>query len=92
MELTLNRAVTQVELSGIRQFTYLVRDTPGACALTIGEPDLDTPDAVKEAAKAALDDNDTHYPPATGFPICWRPSPGTRRRITASATGPMRSS
>ena len=41
MDLTLNNAVMGVELSGIRQFTYLVRDTPGACALTIGEPDLD---------------------------------------------------
>ena len=68
MELTLNKAVTQVELSGIRQFTYLVRDTPGACALTIGEPDLNTPDSIKEAAKAALDDNDTHYPPGNGYP------------------------
>ena len=43
MDLTLNNAVMGVELSGIRQFTYLVRDTPGACALTIGEPDLNTP-------------------------------------------------
>ena len=65
---TLNDAVVGVELSGIRQFTYLVRDTPGACALTIGEPDLNTPDAIKEAAKAALDDNDTHYPPGNGYP------------------------
>lgn len=68
MELILNEAVTQVELSGIRQFTYMVRDTPGACALTIGEPDLNTPDAVKEAAKAALDANETHYPPGNGYP------------------------
>ena len=60
MELVLNEAVTKVQLSGIRRFTYLVRSTPGACALTIGEPDLDTPAAVKEAAKAALDDNDAH--------------------------------
>ena len=68
MDLTLNNAVMGVELSGIRQFTYLVRDTPGACALTIGEPDLNTPDAIKEAAKAALDANDTHYPPGNGYP------------------------
>ena len=68
MELVLNEAVTKVQLSGIRRFTYLVRSTPGACALTIGEPDLDTPAAVKEAAKAALDDNDTHYPPGNGYP------------------------
>ena len=44
MELKLNNAVLGEELSGIRRFTFLVRDTPGACALTIGEPDLNTPD------------------------------------------------
>ncbi|SFP22267.1 aminotransferase [Oscillibacter sp. PC13] len=68
MDLTLNSAVLGVEITGIRQFTYLVRDTPGACALTIGEPDFNTPDVVKEAAKAALDANDTHYPPGNGYP------------------------
>ncbi|MDD3346657.1 pyridoxal phosphate-dependent aminotransferase [Oscillibacter sp.] len=68
MELTLNSAVLGVQLSGIRRFTFLVRDTPGACALTIGEPDLNTPDVIKDAAKAALDDNDTHYPPGNGYP------------------------
>lgn len=68
MELKLNEAVTKVELSGIRRFTFLVRDTPGACALTIGEPDLNTPEPVKDAAKAALDANDTHYPPGNGNP------------------------
>ena len=68
MDLRLNDAVMNVELSGIRRLTFLVRDTPGACALTIGEPDLNTPDPIKEAAKAALDANDTHYPPGNGFP------------------------
>ena len=68
MELKLNNAVLCEELSGIRRFTFLVRDTPGACALTIGEPDQNTPDVVKEAAKAALDANDTHYPPGNGYP------------------------
>ncbi len=68
MDLTLNSAVLGVELSGIRRFTFQVRNTPGACALTIGEPDLNTPEAVKAAAKAALDDNDTHYPPGNGYP------------------------
>ena len=62
MELSMNDAVMNVQLSGIRRFTYLVRATPGACALTIGEPDQNTPDSIKEAAKAALDADDTHYP------------------------------
>ena len=68
MELRMNDAVMNVQVSGIRRFTYLVRATPGACALTIGEPDLNTPDPIKAAAKAALDAGDTHYPPGNGYP------------------------
>lgn len=36
-------------------------------SLSIGEPDFNTPDAVKEAAKKAIDDNFTHYPPVPGY-------------------------
>ncbi len=68
MELTLNRAALGVETSGIRRFTALTRATPGACSLTIGEPDLDSPGSVREAVKAALDAGDTHYPPGNGYP------------------------
>ena len=32
--------------------------------LEIGEPDFETPDHIKEAAKKALDDNFTHYVPS----------------------------
>ena len=68
MDLRMNDAVMNVQLSGIRRFTYLVRNTPGACGLTIGEPDQNTPDPIKAAAKAALDADDTHYPPGNGYP------------------------
>ena len=68
MELTLNQAVMNVQMSGIRRFTALARSTPGACTLTIGEPDQNTPEGGKEAAKAALDANDPHYPPNNGYP------------------------
>jgi aspartate aminotransferase len=37
-------------------------------ALSIGEPDFDTPISVKEAAKTAIDNNLTHYPPVPGLP------------------------
>ena len=37
--------------------------------LSIGEPDFDTPDPVKEAAKEAIDNNITHYPPVAGFKV-----------------------
>jgi len=36
--------------------------------LEIGEPDFDTPSNIREAAKRALDDGLTHYPPAPGLP------------------------
>ncbi len=35
--------------------------------LSIGEPDFNTPQNVKEAGKKAIDDNITHYPPVPGF-------------------------
>ena len=68
MDLVLNEALSNVKISGIRRFTYLVRETPGACALTLGEPDLDTPSHIREAAKDSLDGCDTHYPPGNGYP------------------------
>ena len=37
-------------------------------SLSIGEPDFNTPELVKEAAKKAIDDNFTHYPPVPGYP------------------------
>ena len=36
-------------------------------SLSIGEPDFNTPEEVKEAAKQAIDDNFTHYPPVPGY-------------------------
>ena len=66
MELIVNSALSGVGLSGIRRFTKLAKDTPGSILLTIGEPDLNTPEPVKQAAKQALDHNDTHYPEGNG--------------------------
>jgi aspartate aminotransferase len=36
--------------------------------LSIGEPDFNTPEFIKEAGKAAIDQNFTHYPPVAGYP------------------------
>ncbi len=36
-------------------------------SLSLGEPDFDTPDFVKEAAIQAIHDNHTHYPPVPGY-------------------------
>jgi len=37
-------------------------------SLSVGEPDFNTPDHVKEAAKIALDENWTRYSPVPGYP------------------------
>ena len=37
-------------------------------SLSLGEPDYDTPTFIKEAAKQAIDENFTHYPPVAGYP------------------------
>ncbi len=36
--------------------------------LSVGEPDFDTPDHIKEAAKQAIDDNFSRYSPVAGYP------------------------
>lgn len=36
--------------------------------LSLGEPDFDTPDHIKIAAKKAIDDNYSHYTPVAGYP------------------------
>ena len=36
-------------------------------SLSLGEPDFDAPDFVKEACKKAVDDNYSHYPPVNGY-------------------------
>lgn len=35
--------------------------------LSLGEPDFDTPDFIKESAKKAIDDNYSHYTPVAGY-------------------------
>lgn len=36
--------------------------------LSVGEPDFNTPEHIKEAAKKAIDDNFSFYPPVNGYP------------------------
>src|SRR3954464_15711618 len=35
--------------------------------LSLGEPDFDTPQHIKDAAKKAIDDNWSHYTPVAGY-------------------------
>ncbi len=62
----LNQNLSALKRSDIRVYTNLANATPGCVKLTIGEPDFDTPEAVKDAAIAALRAGHTHYAPNQG--------------------------
>ena len=57
----------EVEWSGIRVMFALADEVPGVVNLGIGQPDFDTPVHIREAAKKAMDEGFTRYPPAKGF-------------------------
>lgn len=64
----LNSNLSPLKRSGIRVYTNLARETPDCAMLTIGEPDLDTPQPIKDAAWEALNRGCTHYAPNQGTP------------------------
>ncbi|MEM4728994.1 MAG: aminotransferase class I/II-fold pyridoxal phosphate-dependent enzyme [Thermoplasmata archaeon] len=55
-----------VEESGIRKMLGMAR--PGAINLSIGEPNFEPPENVREALKRALDENRNNYGPSAGIP------------------------
>ncbi len=57
----LNQNLSTLKRSAIRVYSNLARETEDCAMLTIGEPDFDTPEAIKLAAVAALQNNQTHY-------------------------------
>ncbi len=71
MEILSNRILNMAEsetLAMTAKARELKAQGKDVISLSIGEPDFNTPDAVKEAAKKAIDDNFTHYPPVPGYP------------------------
>ena len=62
----LNANLAPLKRSAIRIYTNLARQTPDCAMLTIGEPDFDTPEGIRQAAWAALQQGQTHYAPNQG--------------------------
>ncbi len=62
----LNSNLSALKRSMIRVYTNLARQTPDCAMLTIGEPDFDTPQPIRDAAITALMDHQTHYAPNQG--------------------------
>lgn len=63
-----NKQLGKIEVSLIRQFDQSISGIPGMLRLTLGEPDFTTPDHVKEAAKAAIDADQSYYTGMAGLP------------------------
>ena len=67
----LSKRVTSMAASETLAMTALARELKDqgkdVISLSIGEPDFNTPDVVKDYAKQAIDDNFTHYPPVPGY-------------------------
>ena len=57
----MNSSVFDLKRSAIREFAKLAKETPGCISLTLGEPDIDTPECIREQAKLSLDNGETHY-------------------------------
>ena len=63
----LNRMSVSATLAMTQKSRELKAQGYDVINLSIGEPDFDTPEHVKEAAKRAIDENYTHYPPVPGY-------------------------
>lgn len=67
MKHLINPVVQQGQLSIIREISNKTFTYPEAINLTVGQPDLLTPEHIKEAGKAAIDHNQTQYTNNKGF-------------------------
>ena len=63
----LNRLAESATLAMARMSRELQAKGVNIIALSLGEPDFDTPEFIKEAAKKAIDDNFSHYTPVPGL-------------------------
>jgi aspartate aminotransferase len=68
----LSDTLSRVKPSATIVMTQKARDLKAqgrdVISLSVGEPDFDTPEHIKEAAVAAIRRNETRYPPVSGIP------------------------
>ncbi|MEG0372707.1 MAG: pyridoxal phosphate-dependent aminotransferase [Enterococcus sp.] len=62
-----NKNVYQITVSLIRQFDEKVSGIPNMLKLTLGEPDFNTPEHIKEAGQQAIKENFSHYTGMSGL-------------------------
>jgi aminotransferase len=61
LEHLINQRVKEIEISGIRKFFNMVSHVENLISFTIGQPDFPTPEHVKKAGIAAIEQNFTSY-------------------------------
>ncbi|TVT27423.1 aminotransferase class I/II-fold pyridoxal phosphate-dependent enzyme [Salinicoccus cyprini] len=62
-----NRRMKDIEVPGTRQFANRVDEFPDAVDLTLGQPDFETPQPIKNAAIEAIDTKSMKYSHNTGL-------------------------
>ncbi|MCF6160428.1 MAG: aminotransferase class I/II-fold pyridoxal phosphate-dependent enzyme [Furfurilactobacillus sp.] len=62
----LNTQLLAIKPDMIHSFDHEVSDIPNIIKLTLGEPDFNVPEHVKQAAIKSIEDNDSHYAPVPG--------------------------
>ena len=65
---TVSHKLDALQPSGIRELNKEVSKIPGIIKLTLGEPDMATPEHVKQAAIRSIEEDDSHYAPQMGKP------------------------
>lgn len=65
----LNRLQPSATLAMSQKSSELKAQGIDVINMSVGEPDFNTPDSIKEAAKQAVDDNYSRYSPVSGYPV-----------------------
>lgn len=68
MKSFINENVKEIQISGIRKFAQQIEKYENVIALTLGQPDFQTPEQIKKAAIEAITNNQTVYTPNAGLP------------------------
>ncbi|MBU9788432.1 aminotransferase class I/II-fold pyridoxal phosphate-dependent enzyme [Lentilactobacillus sp. G22-6] len=101
----MNKRVAALTPAAILTFNQKISTIPDIVKLTLGEPDFNTPEHVKQAAVKAIDDNKSHYTNSRGTDGLRQAAagflhkkyglnydPATQVLMTAGATGAIYSS
>lgn len=85
----MSRLGTETAFEVLAQVKKLQAEGKSVISFCIGEPDFDTPENIRNAAKKALDDGVTHYGPSAGLPefraTCAEYLTKTRKEVSYNA-------